>query len=92
MPTSLTTYEIAYKDVLKTRTRNVVEPRYTPLVALATNCQCFAASCGCVGIKGCGCCYPMCSCAPNPSQLSTSYVSTPVTENYVVRIPYKVPK
>jgi len=91
MPTSLTTYRIAYKDELRTRTRNVVEAFHSPLVNLKTNCNCFSPTCGCVGIKGCGCCYPGCSCAPTPQELATSYSTTPVTENYVVRIPYKVP-
>jgi len=91
MPTSLTTYKIAYKEELRTRTRNAVEAVHSPLANLRTDCNCFSPTCGCVGIKGCGCCWPTCSCAPTPQELATSYRTTPITENYVVRIPYKVP-
>lgn len=92
IPSTVTSYDIEWREQLGHRTQHKLSKSYTPLTQEASVCNCYSPTCGCVGQPGCGCCYPACSCAPNPIELATHYRATPVTETFVRRYPVRVPK
>jgi len=42
------------------------------------NCGCFKRDCACTGNAGCGCCFPVCDCAP--SMISPTEFEEVITE------------